>query len=337
MQKPQHEPGRDAPPRPPDRPPPGAAPGLVTVETTDPSEYELALTPWDLLCRPSQAGDFSHRLKLFAGEAFMLYREDYRLGVNLSGLSPPGLLLVSLPAAHAEEAVYWGHDHEQTCIPCAAPGEASAFLPSGYTQWVAGIDIEAFRKAASPAACARLESRMRSHALPCLPGTRRRLRRWVGDILVRLEHEPALAHSKPFSDRCFDELVRHLVELADHEPARRSTHVTSQAQRGFHRALEYLREAPMKDVRLSRLCEVSGVCERSLQYAFHDAVGMSPKAFMRVRRLHAARRVLVGADPSQTRICDVATRFGFFELGRFAGHYRQHFGECPSDTLRRTR
>ena len=54
-----------------------------------------------------------------------------------------------------------------------------------------------------------------------------------------------------------------------------------------------------------------------------------------LRRMQAVRRVLQNADPKVTRVTDIATEHGFWELGRFAVKYRHMFGETPSTTLKR--
>jgi AraC-like DNA-binding protein len=86
-------------------------------------------------------------------------------------------------------------------------------------------------------------------------------------------------------------------------------------------------------ITLGRLCEIAGVGERALQKAFESRRGMSPMRFVVERRLAAARRLLERADPGGT-VTDVATRLGF-HFGRFAGLYREVFGETPSQTLAR--
>lgn len=39
---------------------------------------------------------------------------------------------------------------------------------------------------------------------------------------------------------------------------------------------------------------------------------------------------------SRASVTDVAVRWGFFHLGRFAQQYRERFGVLPSETVRRT-
>ena len=87
-------------------------------------------------------------------------------------------------------------------------------------------------------------------------------------------------------------------------------------------------------VTVADLSRMAGVSQRTLRAAFHDIVGISPKRYALMQRLHAAHLALQQADRGRTTVTDVAMTFGFFELGRFAGRYRHAFGEVPSRTLR---
>jgi transcriptional regulator GlxA family with amidase domain len=90
-----------------------------------------------------------------------------------------------------------------------------------------------------------------------------------------------------------------------------------------------------KLVQVSRLARAAGVTLRTLERAVHAVHATTPLEFLRALRLSEARQTLSTCG-STTTVTEVATRFGFRELGRFAGEYRDRFGESPSDTLRRS-
>jgi AraC-like DNA-binding protein len=62
---------------------------------------------------------------------------------------------------------------------------------------------------------------------------------------------------------------------------------------------------------------------------------MSPKRYLLLRRMNLAWRALRAARPDTVTVTDVATHYGFWQLGRFAVEYRSLFGESPSVTLQR--
>jgi AraC-like DNA-binding protein len=96
-----------------------------------------------------------------------------------------------------------------------------------------------------------------------------------------------------------------------------------------------LRERPEDMLSLSDLCAEVGVAQRTLNLACEEFLGQSAMRFARGRRLDHIRQCLLVSDPTATTVTEVAMRYGFWELGRFAQAYRLRFGEPPSTTLRR--
>jgi len=87
---------------------------------------------------------------------------------------------------------------------------------------------------------------------------------------------------------------------------------------------------------MAALCKLVGVSERTLRSCCAEFLGMSPIRYALLRRLRGAHSELRDGNPDTVRVAEVARRFGFMQLGRFAGTYRAIFGETPSTTLQRT-
>jgi transcriptional regulator GlxA family with amidase domain len=85
------------------------------------------------------------------------------------------------------------------------------------------------------------------------------------------------------------------------------------------------------------LCAAVGVPERILRICCAKFLRMSPLTYSRLRRLNLVRSALRWTDPKTATVAEVARRHGFSELGRFANHYREVFGETPTTTLRAAR
>ena len=102
--------------------------------------------------------------------------------------------------------------------------------------------------------------------------------------------------------------------------------------RRFRRMME---ENPEQPLYIPEICKAIRVSERTLRICCQEHLGMGPKRYLLLRRMHLARRALRRAAPGAATVTETATRFGFWQLGRFAVEYQVLFGETPSATLRR--
>lgn len=102
------------------------------------------------------------------------------------------------------------------------------------------------------------------------------------------------------------------------------------------RALSAIEQHAGEPVAVSALCRAAGVSERTLRNAFHDVHGIAPKEFLLRQGLEQAHQTLLQAHGVRGAVTRAATESGFYELGRFAGAYRDLYGESPSETARRS-
>ncbi|MBV8121000.1 MAG: helix-turn-helix transcriptional regulator [Alphaproteobacteria bacterium] len=112
-------------------------------------------------------------------------------------------------------------------------------------------------------------------------------------------------------------------------------HVYRHHARVMRRLEEFLQTNLEGPLYMDDLCSATGVSYRTLYVCCQEHLGMSPKRYLLLRRMHLAWRALQKGDVGRTTVTEIATNYGFWELGRFSVVYRSLFGESPSTTLRR--
>lgn len=99
-------------------------------------------------------------------------------------------------------------------------------------------------------------------------------------------------------------------------------------------AADYMQANPETEITVESLVAISGVSGRTLFAGFAKFMGMSPMRYLRDVRLERVRQDLL--DPYQPRsVTLIATRWGFYQLGRMASDYRKRYAEGPRETLAR--
>lgn len=109
----------------------------------------------------------------------------------------------------------------------------------------------------------------------------------------------------------------------------------SARHRAVKKALSFIHENRREPITVSSLCREASVNWRTLDYAFKEYMGVSPKKYLIAIRLNGVRQALFRATP-QTSVTVTANEWGFWHMGQFASDYRNFFAELPSETLKKS-
>lgn len=95
-----------------------------------------------------------------------------------------------------------------------------------------------------------------------------------------------------------------------------------------------IRQFPGKVITLTEMQEITGLSNRSLQYAFNRRFGCTPREWQRNEHLNNARELLIDSNNNQS-VKHISLICGFSSAASFSKFYLARFGVIPSKTQRR--
>ena len=227
----------------------------------------------------------------------------------------------------------------------ADPGRAAVFQPTGEIDLRWSADCRLFSVKVERLAFEReLEAALDLHDGPPLPlGATFGLaggpgRSWMA--LIRLLHgelrQPDGLTTLPWLVRRWRDLAISGLACAVEQPQGNGVpgQPTARRPRTVKRTLDAMHAEPGRQFTAAELAGIAGVGIRVLQESFRQHVGVPPLTYLRRLRLEGVHAELTRADRGQVSVSEVAHRWGFTHLGRFAGAYRARYGVSPSQTLR---
>jgi AraC-like DNA-binding protein len=247
----------------------------------------------------------------------------------------PQLCFVTFPAHSGPLPVWGGTDLRPGEIVLHGRGERLHQSTPGALVWniiaLDPVQLEQYGRALSGKPFA-LQSE--GKILRPSPRDAARLRRLHAQVCRLAETKPRLLAHTEVARALEQSLIQALVACLTRASMR-----TSAVKRRHARIMimfeEVLADHLSKPLRMSELCGLIGVSERTLRSCCAQFLGMSPIRYVLLRRLSRARVALRYAEPDGANLLEFVRGFGFSELGRFEAAYRAAFSEAPLTTLQR--
>lgn len=160
---------------------------------------------------------------------------------------------------------------------------------------------------------------------------------WCGLIryLVAELDRPANVFTSPLTRAHVEQLIVSTLLLAHPNIYREDLMRPAQpiAPAYIKRVEEYIKANADQPLTVGDLAAFAGVSASTLFAGFREYRDTTPIAYLKGVRMKHAHAELRMASGGKAKVTDVAVRWGFTHLGRFAADYKRWFGELPSDTL----
>jgi len=310
------------------------SPVLVHRRFDDVDELAVAARHWDFDFLQLEGGAFEG--EIFQAVAGHVLLSEGRFGRTLKqeGSSPEGVRTFAIPATPNVRFKWRRYD--------VLPNDVLVFPRNGELHAVSQHDFHVFtislpesllHEIAELYGAVRLSKLLRRERIHCSLPVMERLRKRVHSVIRAGKADAQLLAEPALLNEMQSEIPRLLIKALVNLDATTDIFAARKRDRAIKEAEAYIAQFAHEPITVHDVCVAAKVSERTLQYGFLEYFGVTPKAYLTAVRLTGVRRELKNADPHNEMISEIAGRWGFWHMGRFAADYRKQFGELPSQTL----
>lgn len=292
---------------------------------------------WNLDFRQLDRGPFRGDLLQFVAHGIQIADARFGRTLHQTGAPPSKLRTIAVPAAADVQFIWRGHQIDGNSLMLFPRGGelASVSRPDfhvytcSFPEPILDAIGESLQLGAFRNICKDVE------AITCDARQMQALRNTLACLCDAVRCSTCELSGAFVADQLTTRLPISLVSAIAGARGRCRPATTARREAALSRAMDVFETSVHEDLSIPEIAEAACVSSRTLEYAFGERFGISPKEYLSVMRLRAVRMELRESCPRRTRVADVAARWGFWHMGQFAADYRRRFAELPSETLRR--
>ena len=299
--------------------------------------FSSVLKGYDLDFQQIDRGQFNGSLQQIQYGPVFISRISATRRFEVSGSPPPGLRTFGIPGENCLPFTWRNKVSDGNSIQIYKPDTELKMITQPFFEAIdVSITEEAFNGLLQQWNLPALDTLIaKREMVVCSPEIMQRLRNTLQTICTTVDSNPdLLKQNTGLQDLIKYEVPYLLVQALKTAEIQEVITTSAKRNHALKTAVDYIQATPHDKISLHHFCSDNGINKRTLQRAFLEQYGISPRSYAKAFQLNNVYKSLLHSDSDSTLISDIASSFGFWHMSQFATDYRRHFGELPSETLK---
>jgi AraC family ethanolamine operon transcriptional activator len=303
--------------------------------------YGASAPEWNQRYQQLSPGAMRSSLALLSLGSVQVFRKFMDQRVVQQGCVPHGRICLALPMGLAPGAAprMQGREAGSNSLFILRGGEEfTLHRPKGMVMLAATFDAASVERYVADAAWTpEMKALLKQPVVHAAAGGIERAQRFLAGLFACADFERgglcAVSSNSPASEQSILSAFLGLIEDPACDRRQRPASSTGSliVETGHRMVLPHA-DAALPSV--LDICTRLRASRRTVQNAFRAVAQTTPAGYLRAIRLNGVRRLLLATNARELSVGQAAANWGFDHLSHFAAHYRQLFGELPSQTSR---